>query len=154
VASRRSCSSSGSSRPVLEFCVLNKGVHILRNSRNYSPTTKHKSPEDLTVFFIWTNLIFLLDCASRANNSRIIVSLRRFEVWSYQYFVTLRCADWHLGTQKVDISPAALQEPLQSHSFKFNLKKRIASVYILWYPFERNVPASFCAWMNMMRNSI
>jgi len=70
------------------------------------------------------NRIFLHDHASRADNSRIIVSLRRFEVWRYQYFVTLRCADWHLGTQKVVSSTAALQERPQSHFFKFNLKKQ------------------------------
>ena len=69
------------------------------------------------------NRIFLHDRAFRANISRIIVSLRRFEVWRYQYFVTLRCADWHLGTQQVDTLTAALQEPPQSHLFKFHLQK-------------------------------
>jgi hypothetical protein len=32
------------------FFVLNKDIHILRNIRNYSPTTKHTSPVDLKVF--------------------------------------------------------------------------------------------------------
>jgi len=59
VGSRRSCSSSGSSRPVLGFVVLNKGIHILRNIRNYSPTTKHTSPEDLSVF-LYVNELNLL----------------------------------------------------------------------------------------------
>jgi len=106
------------------FFSLNKAIPILRNCRNSSPTTKHTSPEDLTVFLYVHERIFLHDRASRANNSRIIVNLRRFEAWRYQYFVTLCCADWHLGTQKVDISTAALQERPQSHFFKFNLKNR------------------------------
>jgi hypothetical protein len=75
------------------------------------------------------NGIFFHHRACRANNSRIIVSLRGFEVWRYQYFVTLRCADWHLGTQKVDTSAAALQEPAQSHFFKFHLQKE-KSLYV------------------------